>query len=191
MFEYTFRDLVHRIGAEFCNISNLAVEQALVEFKDKLGLQPSFRIGAAFGTKRRERSKEGHWIIRQGSSEHFSEETFEERFTRILSRHQHSQLNFITKQLERSTNELARACIKARAFKHFMEICEGRLEASSQDLGVGPPIAGFRASCTVSLQGVGQARVNISDEPVMLTNDIGVRVLDALLEKFREQLVNE
>ena len=62
---------------------------------------------------------------------------------------------------------------------------------SDVDLGNGNPLADFRAACTVQISGIGEARVNVSDEPAVVTNEIGVRVLDSLLQKLKEQLVNE
>lgn len=194
LFEYTFRNLVKKLGKEFCNLSNLAAKEALDEFNRKCNLLPSFRIGAAFGTKRRERTKDGHLILRQGSSEHFSEETFEERFSRILSRFQHEHLKFIFGQLDRSSGELLRATLKSKSMKSFFEICDGRLEITDTELPTGPPIAGFRASCTVALNfglEAPGARVNISDEPALITTAKGEEILNVLLHQFRSDLVED
>lgn len=55
-------------------------------------MNASFRPGSAFGTKRRERTSDGELIIREGSSEYFSEETYEQRFYRVLRRQEFNNL---------------------------------------------------------------------------------------------------
>src|SRR4051812_48980569 len=73
-FEYAFRTLVKWTGESFRFLSTNAAQPALTLFNNQLHLQPSFRLDAAFGTKRKEVTRDGDTIVRQASSEHFTEE---------------------------------------------------------------------------------------------------------------------
>jgi hypothetical protein len=88
----------------------------------------SFKIGTAFGVKRMEKSKEGHVIIRESSSEYYTEETFDERFARILRRSVHQDIKFLFDRSDRGASEWIRATLASSSFRGLLVILDGRLE---------------------------------------------------------------
>jgi hypothetical protein len=133
-FEYSFRTLVEWTGGAFRFLSKNAAKPALAYFNDQLSLRASFRIDAAFGKKRKEVTKTGDTIIRQASSEHFTEETFEQRFQRILKRRNFDTLNNIVKAFDRTTVELVRALFASTSFGQFVRKLDGDLETTTENL---------------------------------------------------------
>ena len=192
-FEWSFRSLVKWVGLEFMQISNAAAKPALIFYNDRFSLTPSFKISAAFGIKRKEKTHDGHLIIREGSTEHFSEETFEERFTRILSRDENRDVRFVFKYLDRTPTELLRATLGTHSFADLLSSFEGRLEIRPVDGSKIPSGSGFRASGGVGPLGfpVTQSRVNIFDDCVVVTNERGVQTLEASIVRFRQQLLEK
>lgn len=200
LFEYTFRILVLSIGRFCCNLSSQGVVPALELIKDDCGLTPSFRIGAPFGVKRKEKTREGHTVIRQGSSAFFSEETFEERFQRILSRFEN--LSYILKHVGRDPGEIWRAALKAETFASLLEALDGRLDVVEQSPAEGSIISGFSACfwirppapdlrARLTWQTAPHALVNISREAVVVTTALGQQLLDDEWQDFRRDLVHE
>ncbi|HTY88568.1 MAG TPA: hypothetical protein VMB80_13965 [Candidatus Acidoferrum sp.] len=185
-FEFCFRSLVREVGREFLNLNNLAAKPALEFYAQKLNLYPSFRIGAAFGAKRKERTKEGHLIIREGSSEFFSEEIFEERFNRILLRYENKEIKFVFEHLDARTNELLRATLKGGSLADLLAALDGRLETKSLTLGEFKPVQGMRASWAID-----QSRIDVFEDCVVVTDEKGIEALNKKLNKFREQLLTD
>jgi hypothetical protein len=201
LFEYTFRILVLSIGKLCCSLSAQGVVPSLEMIKKDCALVPTFRIGAAFGVKRKEKTREGHTIIRQGSSAYFSEETFEERFERILARF--NDLSYILKHVGRDSAEIWRATLKAEAFAALLEALDGRLEIVEQPppteasiisgfsacFWVRPPTPDLRAR--LNWKTAPHALVNISREAVVVTTAFGQQLLDDQWQDFRHDLLHE
>jgi hypothetical protein len=186
VFEFCFRSLVREIGFEFLNICNLAAKPALDSVVQTAGMSPSFRIGAAFGAKRREKTREGHLIVREGSSEFFSEETLEEKFARVLERHENREVKFVFKHLDASVNELLRGTLARLTLANILNSIEGKLEIRSLKLGELAERQGFRACWAIQ-----RSPIHIMEDCVVITDELGVKVLDEKLEKFRQQLLKD
>lgn len=191
-FEYAFRNLVKWTGEMFLYLSRDAGKPALQLFSEQLSLMPSFRIGAAFGSKRKEVAKDGELIIRQASSEYFSEETFEQRFQRILKRSPFDNLNFIIKHLDRTSVEILKALLGAGSFGNFLQLLDGKLEIVPDE--VNPKILekGFCASCTIHS---GYSRVYggamISRQATVRTVESAVSALDLQFTNFKKELLTD
>jgi len=192
-FEYAFRMCVKWAGEMFRALSNDAAKPALEVFRDQLSLVPSFRIGAAFGTKRKEVTKHGELIIRQASSEHFSEETFEQRFQRILKRSHFDNLAFILRQFDRTPVEILKALFAAASFKDLLQKLGGDLEIAAENLDDKNLVAdGFCASCTIHENYYQQlGRALISRQGKVRTTQRAVAALDRQFVSFREDLLTD
>jgi hypothetical protein len=194
-FEYAFRTLVRSLGMEYRNISSLVCKPLLYSCEKEQGLLPSFRMHSAFGTKRREVSKEGHVIIRQGSSEFFTEESFEERYRRILSRPVFKDLKRVLESIEAEEGLLIRAVLKASTFSGLIQVCDGDLVI---DNAVSPdhlPNSRERLRISTGLEARQvqhhHSRATVYAGARIVTNDGGREILDDLLSVFRKQLVEE
>ena len=187
-FEFCFRSLVRFLGFEYINIANLVAKPALDHIHRELGLNPSFKIGSAFGIKRKEKTAEGHIIIREGSSEYFSEETFEDRFSRIAQRQENGELAFVLKNLDRPTTELLRGVLTSTSIGELISNLGGGLTVEPTDLHKLPNLPGFRASGGVT-NGRTSSRVNVCDDCQVRTDDNGVEGLNHALSSFKRQLL--
>jgi len=176
------------LGFEYINIANLAAKPALDHLKREIGLSPSFKIGSAFGIKRKEKTPEGHIIIREGSSEFFSEETFEERFSRIAARQENKELAFVLQNLDRTTTEQLRGILNCTSIEDLISHLGGNLTVEPTDLNKLPDLPGFRASGGVT-NGRASSRVNVCDDCQVRTDDNGVAGLTAALLSFKKQLL--
>lgn len=195
-FEFGFRMCVKLAGEMFRALSKDAATPALDVFKHELSLQPSFRIGAAFGTKRKEATKHGELIIRQASSEYFSEETFEQRFQRILRRRHLQSLSFILHQFDLTPVDVLKAVFAAASFASFIEKLGGSLEVTQGD-GADESLNerlpdGFSAATTIHGADYRPCgRTLISRQGKVRTTPRAVVVLDADLVRFKEELLAE
>lgn len=197
-FEYAFRSLIHSIGIEYRNISKLVAKPTLAHWV-KQGFNPSFRIGSAFGIKRRELTSEGHVIVRQGSSEFFSEESFEQRFERILHRHIYEELKFLFRQLDMESAALVLAVLRSPSIEtllnasgvevRLVERMPLELPAQTPELrgstGVTPRVGGIAADPTK------WTRANFFEGPVMETDALGMQYLGDSFVHFKNGLVKE
>jgi hypothetical protein len=196
-FEYSFRTLVKQIGEAFRFLSSNAAKPGLDFFRDHLSMQASFRIDAAFGTKRKEITKNGDVIIRQASSEHFSEESFEQRFHRILKRRHFETIKNIVDAFDRTVVELASALFGCNSFSTFVDKLGGGLETTTDDLldnaVVRKTIAeGFSAGCGVQegpFMTFGYAWS--SRQARVRTNPDAVQALDRLLTAFKNEVLED
>jgi hypothetical protein len=109
--EFAFRQIVFTLGLHYRNIKGLA-QNLLKHWKAEFGMSPSFQAGSPFGTKRRERTTDGDLIVRESSSEYYSEETYDQRFTRILGRSEFHNLESMLKSLQLSDQELLRLVLR-------------------------------------------------------------------------------
>lgn len=192
-FEYAFRVLVKWSGEMFQFLSREAGKPALEFFTRDKSLRPSFKMGAAFGTKRKEVMPNGELIIRQASSEHFSEETFEQRFQRVLKRLPFDNLHSIIKNIDRTSVEVIKATFAASSLEEFLLRLEGRLEVVP-DEAANPTILaeGFCASCTVHANySAIYGGAMISRQATVRTTEAAVPVLNSQFVKFRQELLTE
>jgi hypothetical protein len=185
-YEYAFRLSVKWLGIHFMNLSRLSAKPALAHFQTTHGLEPSFKIGAAFGIRRRERTPDGHIIIRQGSSEFFSEETMQERFERVLERHTHQNLKFVFDHLDVTKTRLLRAVIRADSFPTLIGLLEGELRIKAMASAEFVEAPGLWASA-----GLAGRRINVYLDNVVETHPAGAPALDTALAAFRRELIEE
>jgi hypothetical protein len=196
-FEYAFRTQVKWTGEAFRFLSANAAGPALTFFENDMSLQPSFRLDAAFGTKRKEKTRDGDVIIRQASSEHFSEETFEQRFHRILKRRNFDTLKNIIPQFDCTTVEAIRALLASDSFADFLQMLGGDLEILDGDLYNDGAIKkafaeGFSSSCGIQdgpFQVAGYAFV--SKQARVRTSGNAVATLDRQLAAFKHELLQD
>lgn len=184
-FEFACRQAVRMIGIHFLNLARLSARPILAHYESTAGLKPSFRIGAAFGAKLRERTADGHVIIRQASSEFFHEESMAERFIRILSRPEHRDIKYVLDGLEVTPAELLRVVLLRNSLAGMLAEVEGEIRLASME---GDMInrPGLRSS-----SGIGVARVNVYVNNIVETDAAGAPTLDAAFLAFRHQLLRE
>lgn len=190
LFEYNCRLFVMQIGVHFINISRLAARPALHFYVEKFGLSPSFQIGAAFGVKRREKTADGHVIIRQGSSEYYREESMEDRLARVLDRQENQNMKSILNNLVCSRGELLRAILRSSEFHFIVESIEGSIEIEEPNAE-----NKFKAREDLRYLGwiTGVSRPQplwIVDENIIITSYEGRRGLDIALGKLKKQLLD-
>ena len=185
-YEYAFRGGVKRVGKQFIMLSHLAAKPALAHFKASNGLEASFKIGAAFGVKRRERTCQGQVIIRQGSSEFFTEETMEARFGRVLARREHEDLKFVFDHLETTGAALLRQILRFRSLREVLDAIDGTLRIVPMATDEFSEAPGLRGSA-----GLAGKRVNIFTNTLVETHAPGELVLNGALAAFRRELIEE
>ena len=187
--EYAFRHLVFSIGLSYRNAAKIA-RQFLDICQTEFQLGPSFRLGSAFGTRRRERTPDGHLIIRQSSSEHFSEESYELRFARILSRQAFSNLKSVLEKLEFTERELLKLVIKHESFLAL--VAESELELRIlPEMPKQPDMSeGIRFFCGLHDMATHTVSALQCSELEMMTDEKGIMILETHYAAFRKQLVN-
>ncbi|MFA5263034.1 MAG: hypothetical protein WC378_04360 [Opitutaceae bacterium] len=185
-YEYAFRDSVKWLGIHFMNISRLSAKPALAHFQTAYGLEPSFKIGAAFGIRRRERTPDGHVIIREGSSEFFTEETMQERFARMIERRAHENLKFVFGHLDVTQAQLLRAVIRADSFRSLLNLLEGELRIKPMASAEFVATPGLWASAEITGR-----RVNVYLDNVVEIHPLVETALDTVLAAFRRELIEE
>jgi hypothetical protein len=193
-FEWCFRHIVKWVGKGFLEIASSAAKPALAFYQNEFTLSPSFKISAAFGTKRKEKTKEGHIIIREGSSEYFTEETFEERYSRILSRDEHHDLQYVFQHLDCNPTEMLRAILSTNSLSKMMATVEGRLEIQSlekliQIKDVHPRALNW-VSATRNFPQT-QYPIHIYEDRIIVTNEKGLAIAEKLLANLRVQLLGK
>ena len=134
-FEFAFRSGVRTMGYHFQRLSDYAVRPVLELARTRLTLVPSFKVGAAGAIKRRETTPKGATILRRGASDHGHNETFEERYLRLLDRYDNQSLQRIFTRLEASQGELMRAVLWCQSFTELLESVEGRVELTTLSWG--------------------------------------------------------
>lgn len=185
-FEYAFRLSVKFLGGHFMNLSRLAAQAALEHYRAAHRLKPSFKMGAAFGNRRRERTADGHVIIRQSSTEFFTEETIEERFARVLERRTHADIKFLFDHLESTPTERLRATLRAQSVAELLTLLDGELRVVEMASDVFAEKSGIYASA-----GLAGKRVNVFIDNVVETHDEGVKKLNKKLAALQTDLLND
>ena len=145
-----------------------------------------FELEQHLARKEGEKTKEGHLIIREGSSEFFSEETLEEKFTRILSRFENKEIQFVFKHLDVSVNELLCVTLRSSSLSQLLESIDGRLEITASEFGELKLNEKFRGSWAI-----GHSRMDVLDDCVVATDEAGAKALDLALGKLRAQLLKD
>ncbi len=197
-FEYAFRFLVRSIGMAYRNISKLVARPVLAAWKSA-GLTTSFRVGSAFGIKRREVTSEGHILIRRGSSEFYSDETFEKRFSRFLDRHIYDGLKFVLERSESEFGTLLLAVLRANTIEAVLEYCGVKVNLMDRMPLDSPPtgrsLRGWiqvRPCIPSFLHDPGTwTRAAIYEGPVMETDRLGIQYLNDALKHFKSGLTEE
>lgn len=184
-FEMGCRWGVRIIGGHFLNLSRLAARPALLHLEATAGLKPSFQIGAAFGTKLRERTADGHVIIRQASSEFFREEALADRFARILGRSENDGIRHVFDSLNCSRTELLRLVLLCDTLPAILQHLNGSLRLACMD----GDVQYHAGMCSSS--GIASTRVNVYLDNIVETDVIGAAALDRALQVFRRQLLRE
>ncbi len=183
-FEYAFRNAVKSFGFHFINLANFAAKPAL-EFLRSQNVTPSFTRVAAFGRKRRERLANGNVVIREGSSEYFSEELLQQRFGRLLRRHEYRDLHMVCEHLDVSEKELLYATLRAPDFIAFVTDLGGTVI-------VGPPSEGRANRFGARLWShVLIHRVAVYGDDEVEIDLGGVEVLSKILSKLKIELLGE
>jgi hypothetical protein len=158
----------------------MAARPALAFYAETYQLNPSFKMGAAFGLERKEKTDEGHVIIRKGSSEFFSEEKFEERFFRILERHNHADIKFLLNHLSKEKPVLIRAVLRGNKISELIEILEGRLCVVNKKTDDSFERNGLMASCSMA-----GGRMEVFTGGVVETHLDAISALDEMLTRFK------
>lgn len=182
-FEYNFRLLTKQLGQQFIQLAKMIAVPALEFYAETYKLKPTFKIGAAFGKKRRERTPEGHIIIRQGSTEFFSEETLEARLFRLLDRHENNQLGSILKAMEATKSEILRAILGAVSFRDFLTILDGKL--ITEELNNGKLRMPTGPKMLTHITDRLSYPVNIGDDNLVITTIEGEATLDKKLKQMQ------
>jgi hypothetical protein len=192
-FEHTFRSLIKYTGEHFRLMASNSAKPALELLEKQFSLRPSFRIATAFGKKRKEITPQDDTIIRQGSTEFFSEESLEARFHRILARHAFDSLKFIIQQFDRTQGEILRALLAATSFPNFLERLDGKNELSEppKEDALGPD--GFCAVGNVheSHHSRNYGRAVISRQCVVITTKAGQDALNRSVSHFQNEFLTD
>lgn len=193
-FEWCFRYIVKWVGKGFLDVANSSAKPALTFYQNNYSSLPSFKINAAFGTKRKEKTKEGHVIIREGSSEYFSEETFEERYLRILNRDEHHDLRYAFQLLDSTPTEMLRVILATNSLVEMMLALEGKLEIQPHEKLSEIKDAHPRAFSWVSETRIfpqTQYPIHIYEDRIIVMNEKGLITAEKLLANLRTQLLGK
>ncbi|MFA5263033.1 MAG: hypothetical protein WC378_04355 [Opitutaceae bacterium] len=192
-FEFAFRSSVQWIGYNLLGLYQNAARPALDVYRDRYGITPSFRLEAPFRFRRREQTPSGYMLIREATSEAAPEETYEERFARLLERQENRNVNQIFGHLEASRGDLIRAVLRAKDFGELLSLLEGHFEVAELPKGKvgGPRHDSFVSAGWIVSQTVPAQRYNMYDRNVVMTNEAGIAALHNSLAQFRRQLVDE
>lgn len=126
--DFAFRSAVKTLGYHFQRLADYAARPALALAATELKCVPSFVVGTATATKRREVTPDGALILREGSAEHGPDEILEERYKRLLAAYDNQSLGRILTRLEASQGEIMRAVLWCEKFSELLESVDGRLE---------------------------------------------------------------
>lgn len=183
--DHAFRSAVKWIGRHFVRISEHAAEPALAVYLES-GLVPSLDVGSTIRIRRRETLASGTVVVRHGVSDFAPEETFEEKFRRLLEQHENKALQIVFKHLEASTTEMVLAVVQSRSFVDFLTSIAGHIEISafSSNGRGGPQRDDFRSSHHNQA-----GRFNCYANNFIVTDEHGMKSLETTLKRFRAQLL--
>ncbi len=187
--EYAFRNVVWSLGLQYISLKTNTARPALETWERQFSSKPSFNIGAAFGVSTRERTKEGHIIVRRASSEYATDETFDQRLRRILDRGKFDNLHFILKNVELGDHNLVRLILKATDFSAMASVLDYEIRIV-ENLGDTASEYGneFRGSSGLSWAGR-HSRLFLF-ELYMVTEPAGLEILNGQLNTLKEVLIS-
>jgi hypothetical protein len=187
--EFAFRHIVWSLGIQYKNVVQLA-KNLLETWRRDFGLLPSFKLGSAFGRKRRERTTDDDLIIRESSSEFFSEETYEQRFHRILRRPEFSTAESALSILQFTERELLRFVMKHDSYVGVVRESMFELTILEKAPQSHSSIGGFRSFAgLVDVSRDVRSSIYSTDTNVV-TDAIGLIIIDRLLAEFKDQLLH-
>jgi hypothetical protein len=190
--EYVFRNIVHELGTEYIGVANVVAKPLLQHWKSSFNITPSFKIGSPFGLSSRERTKEGHIIVRRASSAHSPNETYDQRLARILERHEFESLHRIIGFMDLQGENLVRLVLRSRDFQQFSKSLryETRVEQElNKDFGhYGKS---FRASTHVGSLGKGFNMIYVYDDLLIVTTEVGLHFLNEDFTALKKVLIEE
>jgi hypothetical protein len=187
--EFAFRHIVWSLGIQYKNVVQLA-KNLLETWRRDFGLLPSFKLGSAFGSKRRERTTDGDLIIRESSSEFFSEETYEQRFHRILRRPEFSTAESVLSILQFTERELLRFVMKHDSYAGVVRESMFELTILEKAPLSHSSIGGFRSFAGLVDVNRGVRSSIYSTDTNVATDAIGLTIIDRLLAEFKDQLLH-
>ena len=187
--EFAFRHIVWSLGIQYKNVVQLA-KNLLETWRRDFGLLPSFKLGSAFGSKRRERTTDGDLIIRESSSEFFSEETYEQRFHRILRRPEFSTAESVLSILQFTERELLRFVMKHDSYAGVVRESMLELTILEKAPQSHSSIGGFRSFAGLVDVNRGVRSSIYSTDTNVVTDATGLTIIDRLLAEFKHQLLH-
>lgn len=185
--DFVFRSSVKWIGYHFRRLADQAVRPTLELAESDLQLKPSFQVSAITSIRRKEQLSDGAVILREGNSDHGHEETFEERYHRLLQGYDNQSLARILGRLEASPGELMRAVLWCGSIVELLDSVDGRLEITSlprEQAGKNRPEES-RGSA-VSSDGIW---FYAYEGNLIVTSEKVVPLLDAAIARLRQQLL--
>lgn len=191
--EYAFRLAVHHLGIHYRNMCDHGAEQFLKHWETQGNLKPSFQIGAPFGIKLKEITPDGHTLIRRGSTKFYNEEPIDRMFERVCSRNENRNIKSLLEQIDISASEKLKLVlwgenveeILARANKELVVVEVVQANVSPKDL------PRFRASFSFFDIETNAKSTVMCEEDKVLTDEIGLRLLNQALNRLRLQLKRE
>ena len=162
----------------------------LETWRRDFGLLPSFKLGSAFGRKRRERTTDGDLIIRESSSEFFLEEAYEQRFHRILRRPEFSTAERALNILQFNERELLRFVMKHDSYADLVRESMFELDIVEQAPQSYHSIVGCRSLAGLLDVNRGLRSSLSSTDTNVITDAIRLSIIDGALAKFRDQLIH-
>jgi hypothetical protein len=183
--DHAFRSAVKWVGHHFVSLSEHAAEPALAVYRDA-GVVPSFDVGSTIRIRRRTTLASGTVIVRHGISDFAREESFEQKFCRLLEQHENKALQVVFKHLEATTTELVLAVVRSRSFVDLLTSMGGNIEICvfPKDRVGGPKRDDFRSSHHSQA-----GRFNSYSNNFIATDEHGMKSLETTLKRFRTQLL--
>ncbi len=187
--EFAFRHIVWSLGIQYKNVVQLA-KNLLETWRRDFAVLPSCKLGSAFGRKRRERTTDGDLIIRESSSEFYSEENYEQRFRRILRRVEFNTVESALSILQLSERELLRFVMKHDSYAGLVQESMLELTILEHAPQSHSSISGFRSFAGLVDVSRGTRSSIYSTDTNVVTDAIGLSIIDRLLAEFKDQLLH-
>jgi hypothetical protein len=190
--EYVFRNVVHELGTQYISVANRIGKLFLQHWESSFRMKPTFRIGSPFGLASRERTKEGHLIVRRASSAHSPNETFDQRLSRILERREFESLHRIIGFIDLQDENLVGLVLRSRDFEQFGQALRHEIRIVAEvDKDFQHYGKSFRASTHVGSLAKGFAPVYVYGDLLIVTNALGLRFLNEEFTELKRVLIEE
>jgi hypothetical protein len=190
--EYPFRTAVFQLGLAYMNMARHNATPFLRYWEEQGTLMPSFTIGAPFGDKMHEVTPEGHVVVRKGSSRFYNEETVEQLFERVISRHEHSSIKSVLDQTGVALSKKTRLFLTCNSIEEVVERAGLRLniqESLSPDprsFSSSPKFRGFTSLFDMRTH---TKSYLIREEHDLATDKVGIEILNRGLQLFKTQFL--